>query len=432
MKLRTFKYGIHPHERKSLSHDAPFEEMPTGERVYIPLAQHIGTPATATVEVGDYVMVGTKIGEASSYLSSNVHSSVSGTVEGFVLRENAQGKRVRHVAILNDRKYTEDFLPPLGENPTREELIARCKECGLAGMGGATFPTHVKLETKSPIKALIINGSECEPYITTDYRLMLEKTVEVYKGIDYLAKSLNAPEIWIGIEANKGDAIDRMIEVTKEDSRVKVFKLKTKYPQGGEKQLIYAITRQKVPAGGLPSDLGYIVLNISTSLAMYEACALGKPSYSRYMTVSGKGILRPANIQVRFGVPFTEIVEHLGQKAGSVKLISGGPMMGASLHSLAPVVSKGSSALLMLKEEEIRAVDPTPCINCARCAHVCPMGLMPMMTDALILKNMIKETKAYNPSSCIECGCCAYVCPAKRPLVQSQRLAKKLIRERKL
>ncbi|MBQ9114899.1 MAG: electron transport complex subunit RsxC, partial [Clostridia bacterium] len=378
-----------------------------------------------------YVKVGTKIGEASSYVSCNVHSSVSGTVEGFVLRENAMGKRIRHVCIANDGKYEEDFLPPL-ENPTPEELVARCKECGLAGMGGATFPTHVKLETKTPIKALIINGSECEPYITTDYRLMIDKPVEVLAGIKYLAKAIGAPEIWIGIEANKSDAIESMMRVSESDANIKVIGLKTKYPQGGEKQLIYAITRQKVPQGGLPSDLGYIVLNISTALAMYEACALGKPLFSRYMTVSGKGINRPANIWVRFGVPFVEIVDYLGYSDDVVKVISGGPMMGISLHSFMPVVTKGSSALLLLNEDEIRDVDPTPCINCARCASVCPMGLMPMMTDAYVLKNMIKEIKPYNPLACIECGCCAYVCPAKRPLVQSQRLAKKMIRERKL
>ena len=416
---------------KELSHDCKFEEMPTGEKVYIPLAQHLGTPASACVEVGDYVKVGTKIGEASSYVSCNVHSSVSGTVEGFVLRENAMGKRIRHVCIVNDGKYEEDFLPPL-ENPTREELVARCKECGLAGMGGATFPTHVKLENKNPIKALIINGSECEPYITTDYRLMIDKPEEVLAGIRYLAKAIGAPEIWIGIEANKDDAIEEMMRVTAGDPIIKVFGLKTKYPQGGEKQLIYALAHQKVPAGGLPGDLGYIVLNISTALAMYEACALGKPLFSRYMTISGKGINRPANIWVRFGVPFVEIVDYLGYSEDVVKVISGGPMMGISLHSFMPVVTKGSSALLLLTEDEIRDVDPTTCINCARCANVCPMGLMPMMTDALVLKNMIKEIKPYNPLSCIECGCCAYVCPAKRPLVQSQRLAKKLIRERKL
>ncbi|MBQ8178785.1 MAG: electron transport complex subunit RsxC [Clostridia bacterium] len=431
MRLKTFKFGIHPHDMKELSHDCKFEEMPTGEKVYIPLAQHLGTPAQAVVEVGDYVKVGTKIGEASSYVSCNVHSSVSGTVEGFVLRENAMGKRIRHVCIANDGKYEEDFLPPL-ENPTPAELVERCKECGLAGMGGATFPTHVKLETKTPIKALIINGSECEPYITTDYRLMIDKPQEVLQGIRYLAKAIGAPEIWIGIEANKSDAIEGMARVAEGDATIKVFGLKTKYPQGGEKQLIYALAHQKVPQGGLPSDLGYIVLNISTALAMYEACALGKPLFSRYMTVSGKGINRPANIWVRFGVPFVEIVDYLGYSDDVVKVISGGPMMGISLHSFMPVVTKGSSALLLLNEDEIRDVDPTTCINCARCASVCPMGLMPMMTDAYVLKNMIKEIKPYNPLACIECGCCAYVCPAKRPLVQSQRLAKKLIRERKL
>ena len=220
-----------------------------------------------------------------------------------------------------------------------------------------------------------------------------------------------------------------MSEASKVYDDVTVYSLKTKYPQGGEKQLIYAMTREKVPNGGLPSDLGYIVLNISTAYAIYEAVDLGKPSFSRYMTISGKGIKRPANLHVRNGVPFQEVINYLGENPGYVKAVSGGPMMGVSLANLSAVVSKGTSALLLLNRDEIRKVEPTTCINCGRCAHACPIGLLPMMTDALILKGKVEEAKQYYPMSCIECGCCAYVCPAKRPLVQSQRLAKKMIRE---
>lgn len=428
----TFKRGIHPNGMKELSMDCPFEDMPTGEKVYIPLWQHAGAPATACVEEGDYVKAGTKIGNASGYISANIHSSVSGRVAGFCLRENAQGKKIKHIIIENDGKYEEELLPPIEDSAlTRAKIIERCREAGVAGMGGATFPTHVKLETNAIIKTLIINGSECEPYITTDYRLMLDKPVEVLKGIEYVRIAVGAPEVKIGIEGNKPEAIAAM-KAALTYPNYHIFELKTKYPQGGEKQLIYALSRTKVPVGGLPSDIGYIVINISTCYALYEAVALGKPSFSRFMTASGLGFKRQANLFVRFGVPFSEIADYLGTDNDYVKAISGGPMMGLSLFSLEPVVTKGSSSFLLLTEPEIRAVDPTPCINCGRCAEACSMKLMPMKVDDFMLHDRVKEAKEYNAQCCIECGCCAFVCPAKRPLVQSMRLAKKLIKERNL
>lgn len=427
MKL-TFKRGIHPKGKKELTENALFEEMPTGKSVYIPLSQHIGAPCTAAVEVGAYVKAGTVVGLPNGYVSAAVHSSVSGIVTGFEMRVNAAGRKLRHVVIENDGLYEEETLTPL-VNPTAEEIIARCKEAGIVGMGGATFPTHVKLEAKNKIETLIINGSECEPYITTDYRMMVDMPEKVMKGIEYIKTALKANSVSIGIEDNKPEAVKRMRECCPDESFA-VFELKTKYPQGGEKQLIYALSGLKVPNGGLPSELGFIVLNISTAYAIYEAVALGKACYSRFMTVSGGGVKRPANIFVRLGVPFREVIDFLGEYDTYVKAISGGPMMGISMANMDAVVSKGSSALLLLNNDEIRAVEPSACINCARCHKACPINLMPMMTDALILKNKIEETIKYSPMSCIECGCCSYVCPAKRPLVQSQRLAKKLIRER--
>lgn len=429
MKL-TFKRGIHPQEKKELTEDMAFEEMPTGSKVYIPLSQHIGAPCTPCVEAGTSVKAGALIGLPNGYVSAGVHSSVSGKVLGFEMRENAAGRKIRHVVIENDGLYEEEHLEPL-VNPTAKQIILRCKEAGIVGMGGATFPTHVKLEPKNKIELLIINGAECEPYITTDYRLMLDKPQEVLEGISYLKTALDAPKVAIGIENNKPKAIEAMQKALT-DPDTDIFELKTKYPQGGEKQLIYAISKKKVPDGGLPSDVGVIVLNISTAYAMYEAVKLGKPVYSRFMTVSGGGIKRPANLQIRIGVPMSEVVDYLGQNEGYVKAVFGGPMMGISLAGLTTVTAKGSSALLLLNKDEIRAVEPTPCINCGRCASVCPLRLLPMMTDRLILKDKIVEAKKYHPLSCIECGCCAFVCPAKRPLVQSQRLAKKLIRERKI
>lgn len=430
MRLTFKRGGIHPNEMKELSKDKAFEEMPVGNKVYIPLIQHIGAPCTPNVKAGDLVKAGQLIGLSNSYVSANIHSSISGKVLGFEVRENSQGRRVRHIVIENDNKYEECALDVLS-NPTREQIIYRCKEAGIVGMGGATFPTHIKLETKSKIKALIINGSECEPYITTDHRLMLEKPLEILKGINYVKKALDTEQVFFGIESNKKDAIDHIISNLREgeDDAIKIFALKTKYPQGGEKQLIYALTKEIVPNGGLPSDIGYIVLNVSTCLALYEAIELGKTCYTRYLTVSGKGINRTANLFARIGIPFSEIVEYLGGINDPIKIISGGPMMGTSMHSLDSVVSKGSSAVLLLTQKEIREVEPSQCISCGRCARVCPINLMPMLIDDFILKGKIKDAEDYFAMSCIECGCCAYVCPAKRPLVQSQRLAKKKIKE---
>lgn len=427
-KLTFKKGGIHPKEMKHLTKDMAFEEMPVGSKVYIPLIQHIGAPCTSAVKAGDYVKAGQKIGLSNGYVSANIHSSVSGNVLGFEVRENSSGRRVRHIVIENDNKYDEMLLPPI-ENPTREQIIERCKEAGIVGMGGATFPTHVKLDPKAEIKALIINGSECEPYITTDYRLMLERPIDILKGIDLAKKALNTNQVLFGIEGNKKDVIDNMLNVVT-DENISVYELKTKYPQGGEKQLIYALTKESVPNGGLPSDIGYIVLNVSTCLALYEAVTLGRTSYLRYLTVSGKGIKRAANLKARIGTPFSEIVDYLGGTNEFAKIVSGGPMMGTSLHNLSTVVSKGSSAILLLTQKEIRDVSPTPCIGCARCSRACPINLMPMLIDDFVLNNRIDEAESYFAMSCIECGCCAYVCPAKRPLVQSQRLAKKLIKEK--
>lgn len=425
--LPTFKNGLSINDKKEPTKSLPFEEMPIGDFVYIPLAQHIGKPAIPIVKAGDKVKTGTKIGEASGFVSANIHSSISGEVIGIVERPCATGLPAPHVVIKNDGLYETEFLEPL-LSPSKEDIIERCKEAGIVGMGGATFPTHVKLMPKSAIKALVINGCECEPYITTDYRLMLEKPVEILKGIELVKQVLGVSKVYFGIEGNKPEAITCLRE-NNFDEEIEFCELKTKYPQGGEKQLIWATTKEAVPKGGLPSDIGYVVFNVSTVFAIYEAVFLGKPSFSRFMTVSGKGIKKSANLYVRYGIPLSEIVEYLGLYENVVKVVLGGPMMGTSLHSFMPTTTKGSSSLLLLTKKEIRDVEPTPCINCGRCAKACPMFLLPMVTDRAILKGNIEEANKYYPMSCIECGSCAFVCPARRPLVQSQRLAKKLIRK---
>ncbi|MGI6136442.1 MAG: electron transport complex subunit RsxC [Clostridiales bacterium] len=428
--IPTFRHGVKTKGRKEYTENMPFEEYPVGDFVYIPLLQHIGKPATPLVIVGDKVKCGTKIGEADGFISANVHSSVSGEVTGIVDLPCATGLPTTHIVIKNDYKYEEDFLSPI-QNPTKDEVLERCKEAGIVGMGGATFPTIVKLMPKTPIKALIINGCECEPYITVDYRLMLEKAAEVLSGIDLVKRALGVNKVYFGIESNKPEAIIKLRDISTDDE-IEFCELKTKYPQGGEKQLISAITKEKVPKGGLPSDLGYVVFNVSTVYALYEAVYLGQPLIYRHMTVSGNGVKRAANLRVRIGVQLSDIVEYLGIEENVVKVVLGGPMMGVSLHNFKSTITKGSSSLLLLAEKEIREIEPTPCINCGRCAKACPMFLMPMVTDRAILHGDIEGANNSYAMSCIECGCCAYVCPARRPLVQSQRLAKKLIRKNKL
>lgn len=408
-----------------MSKDKPVVPIEAGEFVRIPLSQHIGAPAEAVVKAGDKVKAGSLVGKAGAIVSANVFSSVSGEVAAIESGETVSGGKCLHVVIKNDFEYSEERLKPLG-SPTRENIIGRAREAGIVGMGGAAFPFDVKLSVKNPIQTLLINGSECEPYITADYRLMLDKAEGIVRGVELVAKALNAADTVIGVESNKRDAYEALKKAASGGIRVEL--LKTKYPQGGEKQLIYALTRKKVPAGKLPGDIGCIVTNCQTAYALHEAVDFGKPLYERVVTVSGLAVARPGNYFVKTGMTFEELADAVGIRSQYVKAVQGGPMMGISMHSLKPSVTKSSGALLLLTEEEIRGIEPTPCINCARCASVCPMSLMPMKTDALILKDKVVEAKAYHPELCIECGCCAFVCPAKRPLVQSQRLAKKLIK----
>lgn len=423
----TFKFGIHPKDKKDITKNFPFEVMEPSEKVYIPISQHIGAPCTPVVNKGDKVKAGTMVAVSNGFVSANIFSSVSGEVEGFVFRENVFGLKIRHILIKNDGLYEEELMPPL-ENPTNKEIVLRVKDAGVVGMGGATFPTHVKLSPKNAIDYLIINGAECEPYITADYRLMLEKAKEVTEGIKLLKQALNAQKVIIGIEDNKPQAIEEMRKYCGDE--IQVVELKTKYPQGGEKQLIYALIKKEVPKGGLPSDVGCVVDNVATALAVYEAVVLGKPSYARYMTVSGKGIKNPKNLFVRSGIPFEEIADKLGTNP-YIKAVSGGPMMGLSLPNLNAVTTKGTSSLLLLTKEEIRETLPTACINCARCHNACPINLMPMMIDSYVRMNNFDMAEKYDFNCCIECGSCAFVCPARLPLIQSIRLAKKIYKEKK-
>ncbi len=431
MKSKTFKKGISvPHNKYAGA--SALKDCPAPQTVYIPLAQHIGKPATATVAAGDAVKAGTLIGRADGFVSANIFSSVSGTVKAVARLKTPTGA-CDHVVIENDGQYTEQRLPAL-KDKSGESLLTRMREAGLVGMGGAGFPSHVKFSPKTAVDTFIINAAECEPYITCDYRLMKERAAEFIRGADYLARILGLDKFFVGIEDNKADLVDVLNAAAQNASvRAEAIMLKSKYPQGAEKQLIYAVTGRKVPLGKLPADVGVVVGNVHTAYALYDAAENGTPLFRRAVTVSGGAIGAPSNLWVRTGMRYSDCAEFCGGVSDDcVKLLSGGPMMGFALGDLEYSVTKTTGALLALTAAEANTLQPQPCINCGKCARACPMNLMPMYIDAYTRRGDYASAKKYGATSCIECGCCAYSCPAKRPIVQSVRLCKNKIRELKL
>lgn len=412
--------------------------MPPPKTVYIPLVQHIGKPAQAVVKVGDVVVEGQMIAQADGLISAPVFSSISGTVKAITSRPTPLG-RAEHI-VIEAAEETVD----VGENkPFRFEplkvkdkhsISERIRECGIVGMGGAGFPTYVKLTPKDKIDTFIINAAECEPYITCDYRILLEYTDMFLRGTLYMAKALGLDKAIVGIEDNKADAASAVSLVASQKGYdVETVLLKTKYPQGAEKQLIYALTGRKVKAGGLPSGVGVVVDNVHTALSVALAVEDGQPLYKRIMTVSGGAVSEPKNFWAASGSTYADVLEFCGgMKDTAVKLISGGPMMGISVSDETISCTRTTSCVLALNEDEAFTGQPYPCINCGRCASVCPMRLMPMYIDSYMLSGDVKGAVKYGAKNCIECGSCAYVCPAKRPLVQSIRLAKGKSREMKL
>ena len=412
---------------KALSKDCKIETMPTPNQVSISLSQHIGAPAIPVVSVGDKVKKGQLIAEASGAISANVFSSISGEVVAIEEIINGLGQKQRDITIVSDGKDEEVFFDNMTDFSS-ESLIERIRLAGIVGLGGAGFPTAVKLSPKSPLDCLIINGAECEPYLTCDYRLMLERTEDIYKGIMYVARALKLKKIIIGIEENKPDAI----EAFKRFSDLDVVILKKQYPMGSEKHLIYCTTGRKVPVGKMPFDVGCCVQNVKTMIACYEAIELNKPLTETVMTVSGNGIVSPKNLKIALGTSYTSIVEYCGGlKEGVVKLVAGGPMMGKSLLNLNYYTKKTASGLLAMLEKETDSSSPTNCINCARCAKNCPMRLMPMYIESFALAGDYENAEKYGAMNCLECGSCAYNCPAKRALVQSISMAKAKIKEMK-
>ncbi len=353
---------------------------------------------------------------------------MSGTVKGIERRKTPVGS-CDHIVIENDGLYETESLPPMKEI-TRESLIERVKQAGLVGMGGAGFPSHVKYSPKKPVDVFIINAAECEPYITCDYRLLVEYTDAILRGASMFAQILGLDEYYIGIEDNKPTAISLLGKaIAAGRYKANIVTLKSKYPQGAEKQLIYAVTGRKVPIGGLPADVGAVVGNVHSAYALYDAVYNNTPLYRRAVTVTGD-VEKPCNMWVRTGVTYDVCAEAAGGvKSDCVKTVSGGPMMGIALYGYDYSVTKTSGAILFLDEKEANIAKPAPCINCAKCARACPMNLMPMYIDIYTLRGDYATAKKYGATNCIECGCCAYTCPSKRPIVQSVKLAKRKIKE---
>jgi len=441
--LKTFaKGGVHPAECK-YSEDSAIVNLPLPKTVNIPIAQHIGAPSKAIVAKGDKVKVGDKIAESTGFVSANIHSSVSGTVAKIDDILDSTGYKRPCIVIDvegDDWNETIDRSTELKKeiSLTDKEIIAKINASGIVGLGGATFPSHVKLSIPDgkKINVLIINGVECEPYLTSDHRLMLEKAEEMLVGIQILMKALSVNRAMIGIENNKPDAIAHLTALVKNYPGIEVHPLKVQYPQGGEKQLIKALINREVPSGGLPLDVGAVVHNVGTAFAVYEAVQKNKPLFERVVTVTGQLISKPSNFMVRIGTPVSQLIEAAGGLPEDTgKVINGGPMMGKAVNSIEVPVTKGTSGILIMSKDAAKRKKESTCIRCAKCVSVCPQGLEPYL---LIKQTQLEKNDKLEQSGvmdCIECGSCSYTCPAGLPLLDYIRLGKsrvsRIIRSRK-
>ncbi|MFC1650110.1 electron transport complex subunit RsxC [Candidatus Latescibacterota bacterium] len=426
----TFIGGVHPDDSKSLSNTCEIVKMPVPSVVVLPVSQHIGAPAKVIVEKGQTVSKGEIVAEAGGFVSAPVHATVSGTVTAVEPRNTSSGRKISCVVIESDGE--ERWADGLNSKQDISSISVKDKldlirSAGIVGMGGAAFPTHVKLSPPEdkPIDIVILNGVECEPYSTCDDRLMIERPGDIVEGLKILMEILDCTKGYIGIENNKPEAIKAMQEAVKGVDGISVEKLKVKYPQGGEKQLIYSITKRKVPAGGLPMDIGCVVQNVGTSAAVYEAVSLKIPLLDRAVTVTGNGVVKPVNVLARIGDSVENLIEQAGgYSENAAKLIMGGPMMGPSQFTDDIPVVKGSSCVLVMNEDETDTGTELPCISCARCVDVCPMRLMPSTIGTLVEYEHWDELKDYGIFDCIECGSCSYICPVKRRLVEYIKFGK--------
>lgn len=442
-KLKTFpKGGIHPPEVK-LTADKPIEKIPLPSNVKIPISQHIGVPSVPVVERGEFVKTGQIIAKTGGFVSANIHASATGKVAKISEEMDVSGYRRLSIMIRVDKEEqwaegidtTDELRSEI--SLTRDQILDKILAGGIVGMGGATFPSHVKLNVPKGKKAdvLIINGAECEPYLTSDHRLMLEKSRELMVGTRILMIALGVEKAIIGIESNKKDAVKILSDLTKKEKAISVEPLKVQYPQGGEKQLIKALINREVPSGKLPIDVGTVVHNVGTTFAVYEAVQKNKPLIERVVTVTGKSVKNPGNFLTRIGTSVNDLIEAAGGlPEDSGKVISGGPMMGKALNELDIPVTKGTSGILILREPESARPKSKVCIRCSKCVNVCPMGLEPFYLMTAVMRGMHDESEQNRILDCIECGSCSYICPSNRELLDYIRLGKKtvtnLIRER--
>lgn len=430
MGLKTFKGGVHPYDGKELSKAKPTKELlPKGELVF-PLSQHIGAPATPVVSVGDTVLRGQKIAEAGGFVSAPIFSSVSGTVKAIEPRRVAVGDMVNSIVIENDGKMIDVGFEEVEDikSLSKEEIIEKVKNAGIVGMGGAGFPTHVKLSPQEPekIEYVIANCAECEPYLTSDYRQMIEKPEALVEGMRIVLQVFDKAEGLFGVEDNKKDVIQKLEELTKNEPRMRVVPLMTKYPQGGERQLIFATTGRAINAKVLPAQAGCIVDNVATLVAIYNAVKKGMPLIDRIFTVTGDCVCEPRNYKICIGTNFAEILEEAGGILGTCeKMIAGGPMMGFALFDTNIPTTKTTSALLCLTHDEASKYEETACINCGRCVEACPEQLIPSRLADFAEHKLSDEFEKWYGLECIECGSCSYGCPARRPLAQAIKSMKK-------
>lgn len=433
--FKTFKGGLHIDDHKSCTNKIPIRVIDGGAVHVFPLQQHIGAPLDLLVAVGDKVKVGDVLADnRNAFLTVPLHSSISGTIKAIEQRYHPSGAKVTSVVIENDGLYevSETVTPKNPDKMTPDEIIAVIRDAGIVGMGGAGFPTHVKLSPPKDKKIthIIVNGAECEPYLTSDHRRMLEAPGEIIDGLKIVMKALGLKEGYIGIEVNKPDAIETMSSQIDKNAGIHIIPLKTKYPQGAEKQLIYAITKKQVPSGGLPADAGAIVINIDTVTQISKAFRLGMPLIDRIVTMSGDCIANPCNLQVRCGMLFEDVIAEAGGFSSEPqKLIMGGPMMGIAQFTTQVPVIKTTSGILALSKAEVGYDGDTPCLRCGKCVEHCPMHLMPLYINKAILKSDLEQAQKYNVMDCIECGICSYLCPGMQSPLHNIRVAKQQIAE---
>ncbi|OQA90881.1 MAG: Electron transport complex protein RnfC [Elusimicrobia bacterium ADurb.Bin231] len=424
--MKYFKGGIHPRDKKDCRFDK-IQTIPLPKRIFLPLRQHTGSQAVPLVKAGDLVAVGQMVASASGFISANIHSPVSGKVVSIEKILHPCGFGVDTIVIDSDGKHdTTQFQSVSPEDLSIEQLLDTIKNAGITGLGGGCFPTHVKLSPpkEKKVESMILNGCECEPYLSCDHRVMLEEPKKVLEGLRIMMKVLAVNNAFIAVEDNKKDAIEVLRKSLGTDKDIIVVKLRTRYPQGAEKQLIKTISGREVPSGGLPVDAGFVVHNVQTAVAVGDAVYRGKPLYERVVTVAGC-VRNPGNYRVLIGTPISDVIAACGGIFGEVKkIVLGGPMMGVGIHSLDVPVVKGVSGILVLGNATAKTYEPSSCIRCGRCVSVCPMGLVPMMLSRLAEKGMGGELKDYSIFDCIECGCCAYECPAKINLVQNIKTGK--------